>query len=321
MWANTGELPKVQTFNSEVMTMGDSNSVLEFGFDDAKIIKTVGVETFKQNRPGEKHRVSIIAFKKFHDEVLIRKTREKGSPLTDEEKAALYAKVDQKLAEQLKKPAEQLTEADRLEIRKPKFSVAFTHFHDGVGTIRCLSRHEGSTMVKPEECCNRFGDADQKVGTVIMTYPIDEKGQVDADLLKMRKYTSFYVWVLSAKKFKKLEAAYTDAKNDKREVIDLRVTLDGDPKFQKQQIEAASTAFWAREDCDPEIRAWVLDQGLRAYKHVGQNLGFEMKLDKLMEKLAQLPGGGGNAPSAQISAGTQADAPKLVQSYEDLLGG
>ena len=292
---------------------------MEFGFDDAKIIKTVGVETFKQNRPGEKHRISVISFKKFHDEVLIRKTREKGSALTDEEKAGLLLKIDQKLAEQLKKPVEQLTEADRLDIKKPKFSVAFTHFHDGVGTIRCLSKYEGSTMVKPELCCDKFGDADQKVGCVIMTYPVDEKFQVDADLLKMRKYTNFHIWVLSAKKFRKLEAAYTDARNDKRDVIDLRVTLDGDPKFQKQQIEAASTAFWAREDCDAEIRSWILDQGLRAYKHVAQNLGFEMKLDKLMEKLSQLPGGGGGSPSTQISSGAQADTPKLVSSYEDLL--
>jgi hypothetical protein len=288
------------------------SNCIEFGFDDAKIIKTVGVETFKQNRPGEKHRVSVIAFKKFHDEILMRKTREKGSPLSDEEKAGLFAKIDQKVAEQLGKPVEQLTEVDRLDIKKARFSVAFTHYGDGVGTIRCLSKYEGSTMVKPEECCNRFGDADQKVGTVIMTYPVDDKGQVDGDLLKMRKYTNFYIWVLSAKKFKKLEAAYTDARSDNREVIDLRVTLDGDPKFQKQQIEAASTAFWAREDCDPEVRAWILDQGLRAYKYVSNNLGFEMKLDKLMEKL------GGSSP-AQVSSSAQAETPKLVASYEDLI--
>lgn len=296
--------------------MADSN-VMEFGFDDAKVIKTVGIETFKQTRSGEKHRVSIIAFKKFHDEIVIRKTREKGAPLTDEEKAQLFAKIDEKLAEQLKKPVEQLTETDRLDIKKPKFSVAFTHYQDGLGTIRCLSRYEGSTMVRPEECCNRFGDADQKVGTIVMTYPVDEHGQVDVDLLKMRKYTNFYVWSMSAKKFKKLEAAYVDARNDKREVIDLRVTLDGDPKYQKQQIEAASTAYWAREDCDPEIRAWILDQGLRAYKYVSQNLGFEMKLDKLMEKISGLPGG--SSSSAQISAGAQADTPKLVGGYDDLL--
>ena len=292
------------------------SNVMEFGFDDAKVVKTSGIELFKQTRSGEKHRVSVIAFKKFHDEVLARKTREKGSSLSDEEKAELFTKIEQKLSEQLSKPIYQITEVDRLNIRNPKFSVAFTHYSDGVGTIRCLSQYEGSTLVKPEECCNRFGDADQKVGTVVMTYPVDDKGQVDADLLKMRKYTNFYVWVMSAKKFKKLESAYVDAKNDKRDVIDLRVTLDGDPKFQKQQIEAASTAFWAREDCDPEVRAWILDQGLRAYKYVSQNLGFEMKLDKLMEKLSQLPGGGG---SVQVSSGAQADIPKLVGSYEDLL--
>lgn len=296
--------------------MSDS-SVMEFGFDDAKVIKVVGVETFKQTRPGEKHRVTIVSFKRHHDGILAKKALEAGRPLTDEEKSQYNAKIDAKLAEKLGKAVDKLTEGERLDIARPKFSMAYTHYSEGVGTIRCLSKYEGQTMVQPEMCCNKFGDADQKVGCIIMTYPIDDKGQVDADLLKMRKYTNFYVWAMSAKKFKKLEAAYTDARNDKREVIDLRVTLDGDPKFQKQQIEAASTAFWAREDCDPETRAWVLDQGLRAYKYVQQNLGFEMTRDKLMEKLQQLGGGGGG--SAQISSGAQAEAPKLVSSYSDLL--
>jgi hypothetical protein len=294
------------------------SNVIDFGFDSAKVIKVSGVEVFKQTRSGEKHRVSIVSFYRHHDIILARKTAEAGRDLTDEEKAQYMSRIDAKLAERLKKPVEKLTEVDRLDITKVKLSMAYTHFHDGVGTIRCLSKYEGQTMVRPEVCCDRFGEADQKVGSVIMTYPIDDKGQVDAELLKMRKYTNFYVWVMTAKKYKKLEAAYTDARNDKREVIDLRVTLDGDPKYQKQQIEAASTAFWAREDADPEIRNWVLDQGLRAHKHVGFNLGFEITRDKLMEKLSMLSSG---ASSSQVSASAQSDAPRLVSSYDELLQG
>lgn len=287
--------------------------VQDFGFDDGKVIKVQGVEVFKQNKHGEKHRVSIIAFRKYHDIVLKVKAQEKGSPLTDEEKAAFCTKIDAKLAEQLKKDVKDLTEADRLDIKKPKFSYSFTHFNEGVGTIRCLSKYEGPTLIKPDICCDKFGDADQKVGTIIMTYPVDQEGNIDADLLKARKYTSVYVWAMSSKKYQKLESAYKDARTDQREVIDLRVTLDGDPKYQKQQIEAASTAFWAREGCDPEIRTWVLDQGLRAYKYVEQNLGFTMTRDKLLEKLGQSP-----SAAAQLSGGS-ADAPKLVSGYDELL--
>lgn len=290
---------------------------MEFGFDDAKVIKAAGAELFKQTRPGEISRISIVSFKRHHDKSLAKKAKEADRPLTEAEKAEYIKQVDAKIAERLGKPVEQLTEVDRLDVSSPKFASTFTHYSESVGTIRCLSGYEGSTMVKPEECCNRFGDADQKVGTVVMSYPVDKDGRIDMDLLKMKKYVSFFVWSMSSKKYKKLESVYVDARNDKKSVIDLKVTLDGDPKYQKQLIEGGSTAVWARDDFDPEIAAWILDQGLRTWRHVSSNLGFEMKLDKLLEKLGL---SGGSSGHTQIGAGSStAESPKLVTSYNDLL--
>lgn len=288
-----------------------SSNIMEFGFDDAKVIKNRSIDKFQQTKSGQKDRVSIISFKRFHDVVLAAKTREKGAPLSDDEKAAFITKIDSKLAEQLKKPVAELTEADRLDIKSPRFGVAFTHFGEGVGTIRCLSVYEGSTLIKPELCCEKLGDANQTIVVVVMTYPVDNDGKVDLDLLRARKYTSFYVWKMSSKKFKKLEAAYADARNDNRHTIDLRVTLDGDPKYQKQVIEAASGATWAREDMDPAIRAWILDQGLRSWKYVANNLGFEMTKDKLIERLS--------AGTSRSSNEASAESPKLVSGYDALI--
>ena len=294
---------------------GNNNSVIEFGFDDGKVIKTQGVDAFKQGKPGEKSKISIIAFKRYHDGVLAQKARDKQGPLTDEEKADFISRVDTKLAANLKKEVKDLTEVDRLDIKSPRFSFAFTHFNDGVGTIRCLSRHEGTTLVRPELCCDKFGDADQTVATVIMQYPVDDNFQVDAEDLVRRKHTKFFIWKLSAKKFKKVEGTYIDQRNDGRPVIDLNVTLDGDPKFQKQLIESASTAFWARDGFDPGTRAWILDQGLRAYKYVQNSLGFDLSKEKLIEKL----GGQAQSAAALSSGEASAEQPKLIGSYDDLL--
>lgn len=289
------------------------SDLIDFGFDEAKIVKVQGVEAFKQSRPGEVSRVSVIAFKKFHDVVLAAKTREKGEALTDKEKAELIVKIDGKLAEQLGKKVEDLTEVDRLDIKSPRFSMAMTHFGEGVGTIRCLGEYahspEGVVLVKPGLCCRKFGDADQKIGTVVMSYPVDDHNQVDGDLLAAHKYTSFWVWSLNARKFKRLESSYADARADKKPVIDLKVTLDGDPKFQKQLVEQGGTAFWAREDTDPAIRNWVLEQGLRAWKYVSNNLGFEITAEKLAEKL-----GVGGVASAQPADDS---TPKLA-NYDKL---
>jgi hypothetical protein len=298
----------VQPFNRLTgdKTMSD---VIEFGFEDAKEIKIQEIERFKQDRPGQKDRVSIIAFRTYHEVVLSAKAKEKGEPLTDEEKAEFISKIDAKLKEQLKK--EELTEVDRLDIKSPRFSYAFTHYGDGVGTIRCLGKYQGNTLVKPGLCCNKFGDADQMVATVIIRYPTDEEGQVDAELLAKRKYTKIELYRFSAKKFRRVEGVYVNARSNNLPVIDLNVTLDGDPQYQKQLIESAMTAYWAREDCDPEIRQWILEQGLRAYKYVPRELGFELSHDKLAEKLGMKSVSQGNESGAA--------APVLKTSYDDLL--
>jgi hypothetical protein len=288
------------------------NSIFEFGFDEGTVIKNQAIERFKQNRPGQKDRVSIVSFKRVHDGVLVAKAREKGSPLTDAEKADLIAKIDKKVAEQLGKSVEELTEVDRLDIKSPKFAFAWTHYKDGLGTVRCLSHYEGKTVTKPELCCQKMGDADQTVGMVVMTYPVKDGIQVDEELLAAKKYVNFTIWRMTAKKFRQIEDAYKEARGEDKYTIDLLVTLDGDPKYQKQVITAGSSAAWAKGKMDSEVRNWVLDQGLRNWKHVAGNLGYDMKLDKMREKLL---GGGGPAGSGS----EQADLPKLQTSYDDYL--
>ena len=287
------------------------SDMFEFGFEESKVIKTNAVEQFKQTRSGEKTRVSIISLKKYSDGILAEKAKEKGSPLTDMEKAEYIAKIDKKIAEQLNKSVDDLTEVDRLNIKSPRFAFSYTHYNEAVGTIRCLSKYEGNTVVRPEICCNKFGDAGQTVGMVVMTYPVKDGLEVDMDLLTARKYVNFYIWKMSAQKFKKVEDAYREARGDDKFTIDLNVVLDGDPKFQKQQISAGSSAVWTRLPANSETRAWILDQGLRMWKHVSSQLGFEMKADKISEKLGLSSGGHGGAAGA--------DMPKLVSSYDDLI--
>lgn len=290
-----------------------SSNLLEFGFDDSKVIRPQGMETFKQNK-GEKHRISVIAFKTYHDVVLANKAREAERPLTDAEKAELITKIDAKLASSLGKEPKDLTEVDRLDIEQPRFSVAFTHYDQRVGTIRCLSKYEGAELIQPDACCKEFGDASQSVATIIMTYPVDEHLQADMELLKARKYTHIRVYRMSAKKFKALESTYIGARSEGIKVVDMKITLDGDPKFQNQKIESGGTAAWAREGTDPEIRQWVLEQGLRSYKHVANNLGFEITKEKLMERLS------GDSGNAQLGSGdASAASPKLGTNYDDLL--
>lgn len=291
------------------------SGILEFGFDDGKVISNQGIDPFALSKSGEKARISVISFKKFHDIILAQKANEKKAPLTDAEKAEYIAKIDARLSEQLKKPVNELTEIDKLDIRSPKFATSYTHFHEDVGTIRCLSQYEGNLVVKPEVCCEKFGDATQYVVMVVLKYPVDENFQVDEDMLAKRRYTSVHTWKMTAKKFKNLETAYAEARREKKFVMDLSVTLDGDPKFKKQIVTGLGTPVWAQEGADPVLKNWVLDQGMKAWKHVSNLLGFEMKKDKLLEKL-----NGGKSTSPSLSSkDASSDPPRLVSGYEDLL--
>lgn len=284
------------------------SDVYDFGFDEAKAIKVNQVDKFSQKKHGEINIVSIVSFKKFQDVIFAEKSKEKGSPLTDHEKSEFDQKIRKNLSERLNKPVDSLTEVDFLQLNKPKFSFSYTHYQDGIGLIRCVGKYENGVLSKAGLCCDKIGDAEQTIATVIMTYPMDDTHQVDSDLLKAKKYTNFYVWRLNAKKYKKIESVYTAARNDNREVIDMKVTLDGDPKYQKQMIENHSSAFWARDSTDPEVRRWVLEMGLKNAKHVPTQLGFQMTADKLADRL----GGGSSAPAEE-------EKPRLVSGYSSLI--
>jgi hypothetical protein len=72
------------------------------------------------------------------------------------------------------------------------------------------------------------------------------------------------------------------------------------------------TAFWAREDTDPESRAWALDQGLRAWKYVSRELGYEMTQDKLAERLGLGSASGASGQLAASTATVHADYDRLL---------
>jgi hypothetical protein len=286
--------------------------VMEFGFDEAKVIQTSSIEKFKQDRTGKVDKVSIIAFRKFSDQVLRKKTIEKNSPLTDEEKADVLRKVDAKLSERLKKDVSELTEIDRLDLSLPRFAMARTHYGDDVGTIRCLSTWDGNTITRRALCCDRLDEADQTVGTIVVRYPIDKEGTVDIDLLKQRKYTAIEIWKMGAKKFKRVESVYNEARANQMNIIDLRVELDGEQKYQKQIISTSMHATWARQDIPEEIRQWLLNEGLKAFKHIEKELGFQMKPETLSQKLL-------GSSSSSGSSAANAPAPALQASYNSFL--
>lgn len=301
------------------------SDVMEFGFDDGKVIKNAGIDEFKLSKSGEKARITLIAFKKYSDGILVKKAKERWEGLseedrvkkplslalfTDQEKLEIIQNIDKKLAERLSKPVADLREIDRLDTTSPKFWMGFTHFREGVGTFRCMGQYKGSTLVEPGKCCDDNGDAEQKAVTIILKYPIGEHMQPNMDLMKQRLYTEVLLYRLSAKQYNRLEGTFLEARQEGKERMDLKVTLDGDPKFKKHLYES-SQCFWGKDNFDVETKDWILDQGLRASKHCPNNLGMELKLQQYLEKVGQSP--------TAMASGANEDRPKMVGGYGSLI--
>lgn len=286
----------------------------EFGFDSANVVKVNTVEKFEQKTAKQSNIVSIICFRKHSDGVLAKKKQEKGSDLTDEEREEILKKVDAKIAEKLGKPIESLTEVDRLDVSSPRFAMSRTHYIETnkVGTIRCLSTYnEAGEIVKKAQCCKvDEKEAAQVIATGIVVYPTDNN-EVEMDLLAMQKQLKFYIWKLSAVKFKKIQSLYMNARNDKKPYIDLMVTLDGDPKYQKQDISVmGGLASFLREDTKSNgeliigdgVRTFIKERGIKLFKNTEDVLGYKLDAAKLAEKLS---GGNSGGNSAKAENQTQ----------------
>jgi hypothetical protein len=110
-------------------------------------------------------------------------------------------------------------------------------------------------------------------------------------------------------KFKKIESVYADARKNKYPVIDIKLELDGDPKYQKLVFQNGYTASWLDDDVTEDVRRWILDQGIKAQKHVKGVLGYDMKKDALIQKLR----GGSESPEGNASR------PQLASGYDKLI--
>ena len=285
-----------------------SSRVVEFGFENSTVVPKNNIDTFEQSKTGQKNRISVVAFQPRIRGLIAKKTQEKGAPLTDEEKTALVVKLDAKLSEVLNKKVEELTEADRVDPAAPRWIASWTHFHADVGTIRCYSDydHEGN-VVDPKVCCRKYGDAKQVIASIVMIYPMTDDGQTDFDLLNQKKSTYFQLLKLNGKKYKTIESVYKDMKNEDppRFTIDLKVTLDGDPKFKNQKFEGSSASFLNKNVSD-ETRSWIYDRGIRLWKHVDSILGYDMPMEKFLEKT-----GGGGSAAGDSKALAADEAPKV----------
>lgn len=290
-----------------------SSDLIEFGFDDGGVVRSNSIDFFKQTRNKEESRVSIISFSKQSESFFKRKARE-GVAYTDQEKLEVITKMDERIAEHLKKDVKDVTEVDRLDLNNPKFWSSNVHFKEGLGTFRCLSDYHDGKVTRADICCKNVNDPTQTIMVAVLVYPVDRKnGGIDLDLLRERKCTEVQFWKLSAIKYGHIKSLYNDAQADNRMTIDLKVVMDGDPKYQKQVITTGQNAVWARPDMGPDLKEWVLDQGLRSAKHIERSLGRKLKKEELAEKLGLSNG----SPALAASA----DAPVLnAKQYDDLLG-
>jgi hypothetical protein len=300
--------------------------VMQFGFDDAEAVVNTELPVFLQSASERKSRISVISFKS-HVQVWIDKfvAENKALPSTDEINEQ-RKKIDEKLADHLKKPVDELTEVDRLNIQVPAFASAMVHYKQGVGSVQCLSKWEKGSRVTNEICCDRMDEPKQKIGCAIAHYVgLDENLDPNMDVLRLKQGLKFNAWMMNPSKYTSVKVSYNDGRRQLREmeentgkklpaVFDLRCELDGDPKFQNQKLSHMGCK-WAHSTVPKEVQNFVLAQGLKIFKMLekgNKQMGYEISKEKLAEKLSS---GSSSSGSSQDTA----DKPQLNSNYDELI--
>ncbi len=206
---------------------------------------------------------------------------------------------------------------DRLSILMPsKITGARTHYvdiEDKKGFYICGSKWVKSGQTESIQqpaglCCQRLDAPRQRFAALVVHYHTTPKGEP----VKPFGY-ALKVWRFSAQTFEMLRAANTEFPFSEH---DIKVTLDGDEKYQKASITACRESISvqilpALPSFGTEVQAWVTS----VYPKIDKALGRSLTPAQWAELLGQAGVVGGGTPRTALAN----DAP--ITDITQLLAG
>lgn len=270
--------------------------------DDEEVVDLNPANKAPSNRldrfKGEKDRTYRIALMHFHslEATIVRvakaKAKKEGVEL---DKAAVKAKIQEvlaKRAEELGVPVEKLEPWQKLDLREAKFKKVITQFGGKFPGVGLVVSRKGKDGAEADKAWNMLDDPSTYYYTIILKYPTDRKGEVDAAAIL--REGEVLPWRFAGGVFNRL----IDINQSLKEVgdglslanQDLKMTCKN-AQFQNFDIDFSGKALWTRND---KIRDKFLPMAQALYEKMVSSDAREMSSADLREKL-NLSGGGGDS--------------------------
>ena len=194
-----------------------------------------------------------------------------------------------------------------LDAKSPGFIAADRLFIKGVGYV--LARTPDFTKIA--------GEAPKKrINTIIVKWPLDKNGQIDSEGIKDGEYEVMF-WVFDPNKYDELKPIHSDWHFGSH---DLKIKCT-DAGFQKMSFSPCPDNVFRRFlDRNPkhELVLSIIEAARNLLPLVRDELGKDMTLDQIREKMTGGSGGGGS-PSAPVedSAVTEDIDSALSDLFDD----
>jgi hypothetical protein len=196
-----------------------------------------------------------------------------------------------------------------LDAKTPKFIGAKRHYFEGVGYII----DGGPEMTKLAGNPPRMA-----IATLVVQWPISQDGTPDMNRIKDLDF-KVLPWIFSEDKYKSLTPNHREFHFGSH---DITVNCT-DSKFQKMTFAPCKDSLLRKlyesdKDTAKKVTDHIISQLQSLTSSIQNDLGREMTIDKLREKLAGGGGGGGGGGNASAAAGAAtADIDGLVDDILD----
>lgn len=265
-------------------------SDIGLGDEDKNRVKSNKVDWYKVTDKGRVDRVALVYFHAA-DVNAVAKARRANPDLTPAEMKAIGDKVRAEVAEKLKKPVDELTPVDMLDVTEAKFKAIDGAYKENLGYIAVPKKIEPSEKA----VWDKLGEIRTYVSTAILVYPTDREGNIEKDrigtgwkVLPARFSPEKY------ERFKAINKKLSEYGSASVSTVDLTFACK-DPKFQNIVIDDAGPALWTRNE---KLKNMILTKAIEIYPKL--NPFRSMTTEELREKLGMSGGGSsGNDVSAE----------------------
>jgi hypothetical protein len=210
---------------------------------------------------------------------------------TAEEIKAAAAKALADRATALTKSVDQLTPAEKLDLRTVQMKSFFAHYQQGLGFA--ISRL-GKDGAEADSIWKKLPEAKKYYTTLLLLYPMNREGKHDLEAIKAGQWR-IMPWRFGPNTYDEIYNLNDGLRGNSMSIANQDIRLEcKDTQFQNMKVSFIGKAAWQSNE---KFKMMVLT---KAMEHYGKLVPFRpMSTDQLRAKL----GMGGGSPVQDVSAG------------------